>query len=84
LHRGKKSLAFRLPDNEDLIKLLKISGPILAPSANTEGDGPAETIEEAIEYFQDEIDFYLDNGKMKSRPSKIISLENNRVEIIRR
>ena len=84
LHRGKNSLAFRLPDNKALIKLLKISGPIVAPSVNTEGDKPAETIEEAKEYFKDKIDFYVDCGKLKSKPSKIISLLNNNIEIIRK
>ena len=84
LHRGKDSLAFRLPDNKALIKLLKISGPIVAPSANTEGDKPAQIIEEAREYFKDKIDFYVDCGKMKSKPSKIISLLNKNVEIIRK
>ncbi len=84
LHRGKDSLAFRLPDNKALIKLLKISGPIVAPSANIEGKKPSETIEQAIEYFQDKIDFYVDCGKLKSKPSKIISLMNNRIEVIRR
>lgn len=84
LHRGKNSLAFRLPDNKALIKLIKISGPIVAPSANTEGNKPAETIEEAREYFKDKIDFYVDCGKLKSKPSKIISLLNNNIEIIRK
>lgn len=84
LHRGKNSLAFRLPDNKKLIKLLKISGPIAAPSANTEGKKPAQTIEEAYNYFKDKIDFYIDCGRLKSKPSKIISLMDNKVEIVRR
>jgi len=84
LHRGKESLAFRLPDNKDLIKLLKLSGPIVAPSANVEGGEPAQTIEEAYNYFQDKIDFYVDCGKLKSKPSKIISLMDNKIEVIRK
>ncbi len=84
LHRGKNSLAFRLPNNKYLIKLLKISGPIVAPSANTEGNDPAQTINEAKEYFKDKIDFYVDCGRLKSKPSKIISLLNNNIEIIRK
>jgi L-threonylcarbamoyladenylate synthase len=84
LHRGNNSLAFRIPDNKDLIKLLKISGPIVAPSANIEGKESAQTIEEAYNYFQDKIDFYVDCGKLKSKPSKIISLLNKKIEIIRK
>lgn len=84
LHRGNNSLAFRLPDNKELIKLIKISGPIVAPSANTEGSEPAQTIDEARKYFKDKIDFYVDCGRLKSKPSKIISLLNNNIEIIRK
>lgn len=80
LHRGKRSLAFRLPHYKDLIDILKISGPIVAPSANIEGGKPAENIKEAKNYFGDKIDFYLDVGTIKSKPSKIIYLNN---EIIR-
>lgn len=80
LHRGKRSLAFRLPHYKDLIDILKISGPIVAPSANIEGGKPAENIKEAKSYFGDKIDFYLDVGTIKSKPSKIIYLNN---EIIR-
>ncbi|MDD3386756.1 MAG: L-threonylcarbamoyladenylate synthase [Candidatus Pacebacteria bacterium] len=80
LHRGKNSLAFRLPDDKDLINILKISGPIVAPSANIEGEAPAETIEEAKKYFGDNVDLYIDKGIIKSNPSKIISLKE---EIIR-
>lgn len=84
LHRGKKSLAFRLPKDKNLIELLKISGPIVAPSANIEGKKPAETIGEAKKYFGEKIDFYFDIGKLKSKPSKIISLEKERIEVVRK
>jgi len=84
LHRGKKSLAFRIPDDENLIKILKISGPIVAPSANIEGKEPAATIEEAKKYFGEKINFYLGAGKLKSKPSKIISLLKGKVEVVRK
>jgi len=34
LHRGTRSLAFRLPKDKGLINLLKKTGPLVAPSAN--------------------------------------------------
>lgn len=79
LHRGKKSLAFRLPHDKDLISILKISGPIVAPSANIEGSRPSENIEEAKKYFGDTVDFYLDKGTIISKPSKIIYLNNETI-----
>jgi len=84
LHRGKKSLAFRLPKDENLIQILKVSGPIVAPSANIEGKEPATTIDEAKKYFGENINFYLNIGKLKSKPSKIISLLKDKVEVVRK
>ncbi len=83
LHRGKKSLAFRLPKTDWLINLLKISGPLVAPSTNFEGEKPASNIDEAEQYFKDQIDFYLDDGDKTGRSSTIIKLLNNEFELIR-
>lgn len=72
LHRSKKSLAFRIPNNEWLINLLKQSGSLVAPSANIEGGKPSETIEEAKKYFGDKVDFYVDGGKMSKAPASAV------------
>lgn len=83
LHRGKNSLAFRLPKNTWLQSLLNISGPLVAPSANFEGENPATTIKEAEVFFGKEVDFYIDAGELINPPSTVISLENNNLKIIR-
>jgi len=74
LHRGKESLAFRIPTQENLRTLLESTGPLVAPSANPESLDPATNIEQAKEYFDDQIDFYLNGGETKGEPSKIIDL----------
>ncbi|MBI2591280.1 MAG: threonylcarbamoyl-AMP synthase [Candidatus Brennerbacteria bacterium] len=84
LHRGKKSLAFRLPKKQSLIKLLEKTGPLVAPSANPENEKPAQTISQVKKYFGDEIDFYLNNGKLNSKPSTLIALKNGRIFIKRK
>lgn len=73
LHRGTNSLAFRMPKDENLLELLKQTGPLVAPSANFEGEKPSETINDAKKYFGDQV-FYLDSGKIKSQPSTLINL----------
>ncbi len=83
LHRGTKNLAFRLPDKNDLIKILKQTGPLVAPSANPEGLILAKTIKEAEKYFGQQVDFYFDAGRMESEPSTLIKIENNKIEVIR-
>ncbi len=83
LHRGKNSLAFRLPDNKKLLHLLRKTGPLVAPSANPEGFSPAETIRQAKKYFGNTVDFYTDGGKISSAPSKIIRIKKGKVDVLR-
>ena len=84
LHRKSKTLAFRLPADDELIGLLKKVGPLVAPSANLSGKKPAETYLEARKYFGEKVDFYVDSGKLKSKPSTIIKIgESGEIEILR-
>ncbi len=84
LHRGQKSLAFRLPNNEFLQNLLQLTGPLVAPSANFEGEPPATTLEEAKKYFKDSPDFYIDGGILKSQASTLIKFNpKGKTEILR-
>ena len=79
LHRGKKSLAFRIPHKQNLIKLLKKVGPLVVPSANLENKIPAYNIIQAQKYFGDQVDFYINEGIKKSFPSRLIIIENQQV-----
>lgn len=83
LTRGTKTLAFRLPDEKVLQDLIKETGPIIAPSANPEGEKPATTIEMANKYFGDKVDFYVDDEELKSAPSTLIKFENGEVVVLR-
>lgn len=74
LHRGTKTLAFRIPKNKWLIKILAKTGPLVVPSANYEGEKPSETIEDAKKYFGNQVDFYIDGGIIKSKPSTLVHL----------
>jgi L-threonylcarbamoyladenylate synthase len=77
LHRGKNSIAFRFPYDFELLNLLKKTGPLVAPSANRAGDEPATNFKEARAYFTDEVDFYVDGGKLKSKPSTLVEMDKN-------
>lgn len=82
LHRGKKSLAFRMPKDGWLQDLLKQVGPLVAPSANTEGDSVSETIEDAKKYFGDKV-FYIDHGKISAKPSTLIEIVGGKINVLR-
>ena len=75
LHRGTKTIAFRMPAKKELLKLLRQTKPLVAPSANISGLKPAENIKEAKKNFGDKIDFYLDEGTIKGSPSVIIEIK---------
>lgn len=84
LHRGTNSLAFRIPNNEILLHIISKTGPLVAPSANSQGEPPATTIQEARKYFSNNVDSYLDGGILSSKPSTVVSLRNGEVRIIRK
>jgi len=83
LHMGTKSLAFRIPNKKNLLDLLEKTGPLVAPSANHQSEKPALTIEEARKYFDNEVDFYVDEGKLESLPSTLIKIENGKIAVLR-
>ncbi len=83
LHRGTNTLAFRLPANEQLRKLLRQTGPLIAPSANPEGQPPAKNIEAARQYFGDSVDVYEDGGFLDNPPSTLIELKNGKMIVLR-
>lgn len=83
LHRGTKTLAFRIPAKPDLLALLKATGPLVAPSSNPEGLPPAQTIKEAKKYFGNNVDFYLNEGKLISQPSTLIEIKKGKINILR-
>ena len=84
LHRGKKSLAFRIPAKKDLASLLEKVGPLISTSVNPEGLAPAKTIKEAKKYFKDKIDIYIDQGSLDSEPSTVIKIENQKIKVLRK
>jgi len=77
------TIAFRLPAKNDLIEILKQTGPLIAPSANPEGQPPAKNITEAKNYFLDKVDFYEDGGTLDSAPSTLVRIAGDKVEVLR-
>lgn len=84
LHRGKMSLAVRIPADEKLRKLLNQTGPLLTSSANQPGEPPADDIPAARQYFGDKADFYTDGGDLSKRQaSTIIRIVDDAIEVLR-
>lgn len=83
LHQGKHSLAIRIPKDNKLQKLLEKTGPIITTSANLPGKPPAQTTDQAVNYFGEDVDFYVDGGVLQRESSTIIRIVDDAVEVLR-
>jgi L-threonylcarbamoyladenylate synthase len=84
LHRGKRSLAVRIPEGTRLLELLQQTGPLATTSANHPGQPPANTVEEARSYFSDTVDFYADGGDLSgNEPSTVVRIVDDAIEVLR-
>lgn len=85
LDQGVGSLAVRVVDDAELAALLQQTGALVTSSANHPGQEPADTIEQAKDYFDDEVDFYIDSGDLSGRqPSTIIRIVDDAIEVVRK
>lgn len=78
-------IAIRMPDDENLLSLIKKSGPLLAPSCNPEGSIPASNINQAIDYFGDRVLIYVDAGEvlLDQPPSTVLGLDGKNLTVFR-
>jgi len=83
LHRGKHTIAFRVPKKRSLRKLLQEVGPLVAPSANPQDVPVAKNIAEAKAYFGHHVSFYKDKGDIVSVPSRIIDIAEGVEKVLR-
>lgn len=59
---GARTQGVRVPDSDDCRKTLRATGPLACSSANRSGQESAQTVEEAVAAFGDDVDLYLDGG----------------------
>jgi L-threonylcarbamoyladenylate synthase len=89
LHLGFGNISFRMPKkikkNKIILDLIKKYGPLVAPSANMQGEKTVETINEAEKVFGDSVDFYISNKKrLLGKPSTLVTLnKDGSFEILR-
>ncbi len=78
----RNDVAIRIPEDPFLLKVMELSTPLFAPSANPEGKKPAENCRECFSYFRNQIHLCVE-GKTSEEPSTIISLLNGKPELVR-
>ena len=83
LHQGVRTQAMRVV-TKPLAELLEYTGPLLTSSANQPGEPPATNVKEAIAYFGDSVDFYVDGGTTTDiQSSTIVRLTDDGFEVLR-
>jgi L-threonylcarbamoyladenylate synthase len=80
--------SFRVPNNEFLQSILSKTGPLLSTSANPHGKPSALSAQEAFDYFgnsyaSNNVDFYVDGGRLDNPPSNIYKFEGGQMLKIR-
>ncbi|MEX0931779.1 MAG: L-threonylcarbamoyladenylate synthase [Candidatus Paceibacterota bacterium] len=83
LSRKSGGIAFRVPNDIELQSLLRVTGPLIAPSANPQGKKPAQNSFEAEEYFGSGVTLYVEGEAKDIKPSSIVSFVTGIKEVIR-
>ena len=88
LSAGTGTIGIRMPDNKIALSLVKkLKHPITTPSANPKGGHVPYTIQDCQKQFSRkkyQPDMYLDAGcLLKRRPSTIVKIIGNKIEILR-
>lgn len=82
LKHVRTDLPVRIPADKSLRKLLRVTGPLMTTSANAPKAPTSTVIDEAVAYFGNDIDFYVDGGDMSDRPPSTIIGFDDAGEII--
>jgi protein-tyrosine phosphatase len=81
------TIGIRCPDNEAAVRILSETvWPIVAPSANPSGQEPATTAQQAIAYFDGQIEMVIDGGAEACRYQKsstVVKISATGIEVLR-
>jgi L-threonylcarbamoyladenylate synthase len=76
--------AFRVVADPKVARILEKTGMLLTSSANRTGDPPATTVDQAEDYFGDQVDFYVDGGDLSDRPpSTVAVIRGGKLHVVR-
>ncbi|KFF31053.1 L-threonylcarbamoyladenylate synthase [Bifidobacterium bombi] len=71
----------RIPDSSLSLRILRETGPLACSSANRSGRQSAQTVQEAIDAFGDDVELYLDGGPTQGHvASTVVKADSSRVD----
>lgn len=81
---GFNTIAFRIPNCDISLNILKQTGPLATTSVNISGEKPLTNYQEINEHFGDKIDYIvLENVASSNVSSTIIDVTTNIIKVIR-
>lgn len=82
---GSKYVGVRIPGHDRLRVLIGMAGGYLVgTSANISGYPPSRSLGEAINYFGEDVDLYIDGGILGGRPSTVVEVGMDYIRVLRR
>ena len=70
---GREEVAIRIPNDERLLAVLRVTGPLLVTSANASGQNTPRNVGEILEQLHGTPDVAIDGGAIKTIPSTIVN-----------
>ena len=81
---GLDNVAVRIPDNDVALELLSQYGPLTVTSANVHGKEVPDVVRDImVQFNSDDVDVYLDYGKLNGLPSTIVDVTTSKPRIVR-
>lgn len=78
------TVALRCPKDHLCHRLLDtIGGPVVSSSANLSGQPPAETAEDVVRIFGNQLDLILDGGPRRGKPSTLVDVSGPKARLLR-
>lgn len=83
INAGFDTTGVRIPAHPSLLKLLKVTGPLVVSSANVSGEGETYLVEEVENIFNDSIALYVNNDQELSKTASTV-LNIDTLEVYRK
>ena len=80
----KDTVGIRIPDNKDLIEIIKrVGNPLITTSANISSKETITSIDKIEKEMLDKIAYVEDGGEITALPSTIVKVENDKIVFLR-
>lgn len=80
---GREEILVRIPNDEDLLEVLRKTGPLMVTSANAHGKNPDRDLNEVVPELNGKPDLVVERGRLKPLASTMVNCLTNPPIILR-